>query len=59
MTIADQIAQNLVEPEKHAPILKALLSILEEKGEKALKDQIVLWIKEVQEELPEETKSEV
>jgi len=59
MTIADQIAQNLVEPEKHAPILKALIAILEEKGEKGLKDQIAQWINEVQEELPDETESEV
>jgi hypothetical protein len=55
MSIADQIAQNLVNPEKHAPILKALIAILEGEGEKGLKDQIAQWIKEIQEETLDET----
>jgi hypothetical protein len=58
MTIADQIAQNLIAPEKHTPILKALIAILEEEGEKGLKDQIVQWINEIQEEFPKEEESE-
>jgi len=59
MTIAAQIAQNLVNPEKHAPILNALIVILEEEGEKGLKSQIAQWINEIQEELPDEGESEV
>ena len=55
MTIADQIASNLVDPEKHGPILKALLRILEEDGEKGLKDHIVQWIREIQDEIPADT----
>lgn len=37
MTITEQITKNLVEPKKHGPILKALVDILEEEGEKGLK----------------------
>jgi hypothetical protein len=59
MTIADQIAQNLVNPEKHAQILNALIAILEEEGEKSLKDQITQWINEIQEENPTEEETEV
>lgn len=58
MSIAVQIAQNLVNPEKHAPILKALIAILEDEGEKGLKDQIAQWIKEIQEESPDEAEIE-
>ena len=57
MSIAAQITQNLVDPEKHALILNALIAILEEEGEKGLKDRIAQWIKEIQEELPEETEN--
>ena len=58
MTIADQIAQNLVNPEKHTPILNALIAILEEEGEKGLKDQITQWLNEIQEEIPAEEETE-
>ena len=49
MTITEQIAKNLVEPEKHGPILKALVDILEVEGEKGLKDRINQWVREIQE----------
>ena len=58
MSIADQIAQNLVNPEKHAPILKALITILEDEGEKGLKARIAQWIKEIQDETLHETRNE-
>lgn len=58
MPISEHIAQNLVNPDKHAPILKALIAILEEEGEKGLKDHIAQWINEIQEELPDEVESE-
>lgn len=58
MLISEHIAQNLVNPEKHAPILKALIAILEEEGEKGLKVHIAQWINEIQEEIPDETESE-
>lgn len=58
MPISEHIAQNLVNPAKHAPILKALIAILEEEGEKGLKDHIAQWINEIQEELPDEAESE-
>jgi hypothetical protein len=58
MFIADQIAQNLVDPEKHAPILRALIAILGDEGEKGLKDQIAQWIKEIQEESLDEAEIE-
>ena len=58
MSIADYISQNLVDPEKHRPILNALIAILEEEGEKGLKDRITQWIHEIQEELPDELESE-
>jgi hypothetical protein len=59
MTITAQIAQNLVNPEKHTLILNALIAILEEEGEKGLKDQIAQWINEILNELPMEEESEV
>jgi len=58
MLISEYIAQNLVDPEKHAPILNALIAILEEEGEKGLKDKIAQWINEIQEEQPDEAESE-
>jgi hypothetical protein len=59
MPISDYIAQNLVDPEKHARILNALIAILEEEGERGLKDQIAQWISEIQEDLPDEAESKV
>jgi hypothetical protein len=53
MTITEQITKNLVDPEKHGPILKALVNILEEEGEKGLKDQIKQWVQEILEESPD------
>ena len=50
MAIIEQINQNLVDPEKHGPILQALYEILEEKGEKGVKDQIKRWVEEIEEE---------
>lgn len=58
MTITEQIAKNLVEPEKHGPILKALVDILEEEGEKGLKDRISQWVREIQEAEPNSEESE-
>lgn len=58
MTIAEQISRNLLDPEKHSPVLSALIDILEEDGEKGLKDRIKQWVQEIQEEDPPETKRE-
>jgi hypothetical protein len=58
MTITDQIAKNLVEPEKHGPILKALVDILEEEGEKGLKERIKQWVQEIQEVEPDHEERE-
>ena len=59
MKIADQIAQNLVNPEKHVPILNALLNILEDEGEKGVKELIAQWIHDIQEDLTDDIESEV
>jgi hypothetical protein len=48
MSIVEQITKSLVDPGKHGPILKALVDILEEDGEKAAKDRIKKWIEEIQ-----------
>ena len=53
MTITEQITKNLVDPEKHGPILKALTEILEEQGEKGLKDRIRQLVQEILEAEPE------
>jgi hypothetical protein len=58
MTITEQITKNLVDPEKHGPILKALLDILEEEGEKGLKDRIKQWVQEILDESPDNDESE-
>ena len=52
MTIVEQINKNLVDPERHGPILRALVNILEEEGEKGLKDRIKQWVQEIIEESP-------
>ena len=53
-TLVDQISKNLVDPEKHEVILRALVSILETEGEKSLKDRIAQWIQNIEEEEPPE-----
>lgn len=58
MTITEQITKNLVDPEKHGPILKALTEILEEQGEKGLKDRIRQLVQEILEAEPENEESE-
>ena len=58
MSIVEQIRTNLVDPDKHGPILKALVDILEEQGEKGVKDRIKKWIEEIEAETPPPTESE-
>ena len=53
MTLTDQIAKNLVEPEQHGPILEALVAILEKEGEKGLKERIKQWVQEILESEPD------
>ena len=50
MSIVEQIRANLVDSDKHGPILKALADILEEQGEKGVKDRIKKWIEEIEAE---------
>ena len=57
MFIVDQIRANLVDPDKHGPILKALADILEGQGEKGVKDRIKKWIEEIEAETPPSTES--
>jgi len=58
MSIVEQIKSNLVDPNKHGPILKALVDILEEQGEKGVKDRIKKWVEEIGAETPPPTESE-
>lgn len=58
MSITEQIAKSLVDPEQHGPILEALVRILEEDGEKGLKDHIAKWVKEIMEESTADEESE-
>ncbi|MGA9351442.1 MAG: hypothetical protein WBW48_21900 [Anaerolineae bacterium] len=58
MSIVEQIKMNLVDPDKHGPILKALVGILEEQGERGVKDRIKKWIEEIEAETPPPTESE-
>lgn len=58
MSIVEQIKMNLVDPDKHGPILKALVDILEEQGEKGVKDRIEKWVEEIEAETPPSTKRE-
>lgn len=56
MSIVDQIQRKLVDPENHGPILEALVDILEEQGERGVKDRIRKWVQEIRAEselLPE------
>jgi len=58
MSIVEQIRKNLVDPDKHGPILQALVDILEEHGEKGVKDRIKKWVEEIKAETPPPTESE-
>ena len=58
MSIAEQIEKNLVDSDKHAPILKALVDILQEQGEKGVTDRIKKWVEEIKEETPPFVESE-
>lgn len=58
MSIVEQIKMNLVDPSKHSLILKALVDILEEQGEKGVKDRIKKWVEEIEAETPPSTESE-
>jgi hypothetical protein len=58
MSISEYIAQNLVDSKKHTPILNALIAILEEEGERGLKEKISQWINEILDDQSEEAESE-
>ena len=58
MSLVEQIKKNPVDPEEHGPILEALVDILEEQGEKGVKDRIKKWIEEIEAEAPPPTESE-
>ena len=58
MSLVEQIRKNLVDPEEHGPILEALVDILEEQGEKGVKDRIKKWVEEIEAETPPPTESE-
>ncbi len=58
MALVEQVKKNLVDPVKHGPILVALVDILEEQGERAVKDRIKKWIEEIEAETPPPTESE-
>jgi hypothetical protein len=58
MSIVEQIEKNLVDPDKHSPILKALVDILEEQGESGVKVRIKKWVEEIKAETPPFTESE-
>jgi hypothetical protein len=52
MSVVEQIQKNLVDPKNHSPILKALIGILEEQGERGVKDRIRKWVQEIRTEQP-------
>ena len=58
MSIVEQIEANLVDPDKHGPILKALVDILEKRDEKGVRDRIKEWVEEIQAENPPLDESE-
>ena len=58
MPLVEQIGRNLVDPEKHAPILRALIDILVEEGEKGLRDRIKQLVQEIEEESPDDQETE-
>lgn len=52
MSIVEQIKKNLVDPGRHGPILAALVDILEEQGERGVKERIKRWVEEIGAETP-------
>ena len=55
MFIVEQIKKQLVDPDNHGPYLDALVAILDEQGEKGVKDRIKKWIDEIEAETPPAT----
>jgi hypothetical protein len=58
MSIVEQIQANLVDPDKHGPILRALVNILENQSERGVRDRIKKWIEEIEAETPPHIESE-
>jgi len=54
MTLVEQITANLVDPDNHGPILKALIDTLEVKGERGIKELIERWVEEIEQADPPE-----
>lgn len=46
-TLKAQLTPKLADPEKHGPILKAVLEIAGESGSKELRKQIKQWIADI------------
>ena len=58
MSVVEEIEGNLVDPEKHGPILRALAAILETHGERGVRDRIKKWVEEIQAEVPPSAEGE-
>jgi len=58
MSMIDEIRKNLVNPDKHGPILEALVDILEEQGDRGVRERIKKWVEEIKAESPPSTNSE-
>ena len=50
MSMIDEIRKNLVNPDKHGPILEALVDILEEQGDRGVRERIKKWVEEIKAE---------
>lgn len=46
-TLREQLISKLADPEKHGPVLKATLEIVEEGGSNELKKQVQQWIADI------------
>lgn len=57
MSMVDQIRRKLVNPVEHGPMLEALVDILEEQGERGVKERIRNWVEEIKAETPPHTVS--
>lgn len=45
--LREQLTPKLADPDKHGPILKAVLEIAGESGSKGLKEQVQQWIADI------------
>lgn len=46
-TLREQLTAKLADPDRHGPVLKAVVEIISESGSEGLKKQVQQWIRDI------------